>query len=177
MHAGRENGRTAVWWSFGVGLRCCVLSIIMFITPLCMDTNDGACGRSTSRCIVHLLLVLWGGICAILMMIDMEDFEMTMGATVQYSTVPMSAHLSASHELSSGNSRAIHRVLGAFWWKGRQVAEWQYPLVIFGRSVCVFRDCKLPMSAVGSSLVLGQRFVSEYKGMQVRGTWSHWVFP
>jgi hypothetical protein len=51
---------------------CCSF---VFITSSCVDWRMEHVGGSTSRCIVQLLLVLREGVCAMLILIDMEDFR------------------------------------------------------------------------------------------------------
>lgn len=137
---GRENCRCVVEFMLGYDAVCCSF---VFITPLCMDWRMEDVGGSTSRCIVHLLHVLREGVYAILILIviDMEDFEMTMGSTY----VRVLVRQLCQHELSDplGNSRAIHRVLGAFLWKGRQAAEMAKSAGDLRAIAVSFRNCKL----------------------------------
>ena len=73
-----------------VGLRCCVVHFTIIVAP---SRVDGGCGR------IYITLqlcypVLREGVCAILIMMDMEDCEMTMRE------VPMSPYLFGRNTLS-----------------------------------------------------------------------------
>lgn len=85
--------------------------------------------------------VLREGVCAILTLIDMEDFEMTMEKYLCPRTCSPERPDKSSWKLTRDSPR-----IECIWCKGKQVAERQDPLVILGRSLW-FRHCKLSVPA------------------------------
>lgn len=124
-------------WNGEEGLPCGGVSRWAWV--LCCSFCDyhpsGMDGGSTSRC---RLPVLREGVCAILTLIDMEDFEMTMGKYLCPRTCSPASPDKSSWKLTCNSPR--------IWCKGKQVAERQDPLVILGRSLW-FRHCKLSVPA------------------------------
>lgn len=117
---GRENCRV-VEFMLGYDAVCCSFGVYHLVV---CGLEDGTCGRIYITLHSASFACVKEGVYAILILIDMEDFEMTMGGTCcTYVLVLVRQHELSDHSDPLGNSRAIHRVLGAFLWKGRQAAE------------------------------------------------------